>query len=147
VIHWSLGAEEMRALEAQLTSFVGESQARLAVLLDRAGRHLTSVGDGAGIDPTTFASLAAADFAASDQLAKLLGESEFASLYHAGEDHSMYLVDVGGHAILAVIFDARTTLGLVRLRTRSAAPKIAGAGVDEAWLAAASSEIDRLFDD
>ncbi|HKJ92680.1 MAG TPA: roadblock/LC7 domain-containing protein, partial [Longimicrobiales bacterium] len=107
---------------------------------------------------TTFASLAAADFAASDQLAGLLGEDEFTSLYHQGEAGSMYLADVAGSAILAAVFDHSTTLGMVRLKTRTVVPEVVellnelvgrpsqpGQGLDASWLSAAADEIDRLF--
>jgi predicted regulator of Ras-like GTPase activity (Roadblock/LC7/MglB family) len=157
---WSLRHQDLEALESALGEFLSEAHARCAVLVDRTGRSITSVGELGALDQTAFASLAAADFAAGDQLARLLGEQEFASLYHAGQSHSMYLADVGGHAILATLFDARTTLGLVRLRCRSAIPRmnevlaeisarppepVPGLGVDGGWLDAAADEIDRLF--
>jgi len=40
-------------------------------------------------DATAFASLTAADFSANDQLAKMIGEHEFASLVHQGEKESI----------------------------------------------------------
>lgn len=157
---WSLQATDMAALDSAMGIFVSEAGARCAVLVDRTGRSITAAGETGELDQTTFASLAAADFAASDQLARLLGEKEFASLYHAGASHSMYLADVDGHAILAALFDERTTLGLVRLRSRAAIPRLStvlaevnarpaqpvqGLGVDAGWLNAAADEIDRLF--
>ncbi len=158
--NWSLRKGDLDALDRVLGSFVSEAKARCALLVDRTGRSITAVGHTGDLDQTAFASLAAADFAASDQLARLLGEAEFASLYHAGSSHSMYLADVGGHAILATLFDGGTTLGLVRLRSRSAIPRmkevlaeistrpaepVSVLGVDDGWLSAAADEIDRLF--
>ncbi len=157
---FSLRADDLQALDSAMGTFLAESRARCVLLVDRSGRSITGAGDVAQLDQTTFASLAAADFAASDQLARLLGEKEFASLYHAGEHHSMYLADVGGLAILAALFDERTTLGLVRLRSRAVVPRLSsvlqdvsarpaqqlpGLGVDDGWLSAAADEIDRLF--
>lgn len=157
---WSLGQKDLDALNEVMVLFVSESGVRSALLVDRTGRAITIAGQADGLDQTTFATLAAADFAASDQLARLLGEKEFASLYHAGKTQSMYLADVGGHAILAALFDKGTTLGLVRLRSKALIPRmslvleevsarpvqpVAGLGVDEGWLSAAADEIDRLF--
>lgn len=154
----SLQEEDLQRLDALLRAFLAESGAKSAFVLDRTGRLLTSVGESASFDETTFASLAAADFAASDQLAILLGENEFTSLYHQGEAGSMYLSDVAGHAILAAVFDRRTTLGMVRLKTRSVLPKVVElfnelvgratsqkSGLDAGWLDDATDEIDRLF--
>lgn len=154
-----LGAEDVEQLNELLGGFLSESQARFAVLCDRTGRMLTSMGDMDGLDQLTFASLVAGDFAASDQLAAQLGESEFAALYHHGPQRSMFLADVGGSVILAVLFDQRTTLGMVRIRTKSLVPRCAAlfeqirtrgplgnlVQFETGWAAEAELEIDRLF--
>lgn len=155
---WAFEAQDLERLDALLGAFLDGSQARCALLLDRTGRLLTAAGDDAGFDRVSFASLAAADFGASDQLARLLGEREFRSLYHQGENGSMYLVDIAGHAILAALFDARTTLGRVRLKTKAVVPEFAslfaqiaardrtvGARLEAGWLTEVEDEIDRLF--
>ncbi|MFW6202640.1 MAG: roadblock/LC7 domain-containing protein [Gemmatimonadota bacterium] len=147
-------------LDAILASFLDETQARCAVLLDRDGRLLALTGETTEFDGTAFATLAAADFAAGDRLASLLGEDEFTSLYHQGEDHSMYLVDIGGTAILAALFDDdRSSLGLVRLTAKRAVPRFATLlaerpgedlhveGLGDGWADEAGSEVDRLFRD
>lgn len=152
-----LGPEDLDDLRRLLDVFVAESGARCALLLDRAGRHLTAVGDTGDLDETSFASLAAADFDAGDHLASLLGESEFRSLYHQGVDGSMYLSEIAGDALLAAVFDGRTTLGMVRLKTREVVPELAAllarvateerprVKLDSSFADDAVSEIDRLF--
>jgi len=155
----SVGTEDLEQLDGLLNVFLGETQARCALIVDRSGRLLTAAGDTAALDRITFASLVAGDFAASAQLATILGEREFSSLYHHGGDRSMYLADIAGWAILAALFDGRTTLGMIRLKTRSVVPKLAGRfeaiatraaapGISEfsgAWAEEAESQIDRLF--
>jgi predicted regulator of Ras-like GTPase activity (Roadblock/LC7/MglB family) len=155
----SIGADDIEQLERLLAAFLHETNARCTVLIDRTGRLLASAGDTGGFDQITFASLAAADFAASDQLATLLGEDEFTSLYHHGERHSMFLADLAGWAILAALFDRRTTLGMVRIKTRAMVPKFSAVFTDLAergpsgsvvpmdgsWAEDAEDEIDRLF--
>lgn len=159
--NWSFLPRDLEQLDRLLLSFLDATSARCALIVDRSGQLLTFAGDGLTFDGTAFASLAAADFSASDQLAQLLGEDEFKSLYHQGERDSMYLVDVGGRAILAALFDGGTTLGLVRLTTRKLLPEIENLFVtvsgrdsgmtrqpghfDSGWLSEAESEIDRLF--
>ena len=157
----SLSESDAARFTTLLGTFVEETQAFCALLCDRTGRLLTQSGDTGAMDNTTFASLVAGDFAASDQLAKLLGEEEFSSLYHAGEGRSMYLADVSGWAILAAVFDGKTTLGMIRLRSRTTVPKLleifreinerpaapSGIGMDTNWLDEAGDEIDRLFAD
>lgn len=153
----ALGPEDLQRINGMLEAFVEEAGARCGLLLDRSGRSVTASGDVGRLDETSFASLAAADFAASDQLAGLLGEPEFTSLYHQGINGSMYLVDVAGEAILAAVFDGRTTLGMVRLKTKEIVPRIGAllgevggrapvrSRLEEGWTDEAVSEIDRLF--
>ena len=62
--------------------------------MDRTGQLVTTAGERPDFDSTAFASLAAADFSANDQLASMIGEQEFSSLFHQGEKESMYLADV-----------------------------------------------------
>lgn len=153
-----LGPDDLELIKRILQAFVSEAGARCALLLDRAGRPLTAYGETRDIDEASFASLAAADFDASDQLAGLLGEQEFTALYHQGVDGSMYLSDLAGAAILAAVFDRRTTLGMVRLKTRAVVPELVALlealgrrppqgpeGLEDGWLDDAVDEIDRLF--
>lgn len=153
----SLEQVDVTQFEALLNGFIAEAQAYCAVLVDRSGRLLIHTGDSGAMDNTTFASLVAGDFAASDQLARLLGEEEFSSLYHAGQGRSMFLADVAGWGILAALFDAKTTLGMIRLRSRSVVPRIAAVfdsvaarpkrndAMDNTWVSEAEDEIDKLF--
>ncbi|HSJ26538.1 MAG TPA: roadblock/LC7 domain-containing protein [Longimicrobiales bacterium] len=154
-----LGSDDVRAFEELLTGFVTDTRAATVLLVDRAGRMLASAGDVGELDGTTFASLAAAGFSASSQLAVLLGEDEFSSLYHHGLNRSMFLADVAGTAVLAVLFDGRTTLGMVRIRSKLLVPALAQRFARLAadgpsgqvthmaaeWAEEAESEIDRLF--
>ena len=154
------GPEDLLAIDEVLGTFARETGARCAALIDRSGRLLTLTGETGAMDRITFASLVAGDFAASGQLASLLGEQEFSSLYHHGDGRSMFLADVSGWAILAALFDGRTTLGMIRLKTRTVVPKLVAlfeqlaargpVAVDSpigqgGWAAEAESEIDRLF--
>jgi predicted regulator of Ras-like GTPase activity (Roadblock/LC7/MglB family) len=159
---WSLDENDYQRITARLNDLLKESNARCALLVDRAGQLLASVGEQLSFDPTAFASLTAADFSANDQLAKMIGEPEFASLFHQGEKESMYLADVARRVILVVLFDERTTVGMVRLRVKQTvselvslfdemfrrdAPGAAPSGGPGGVLDGADDEIDKLFGD
>jgi predicted regulator of Ras-like GTPase activity (Roadblock/LC7/MglB family) len=152
---WSFGEEDAAAIAQILQKFLRESASRCALLVDRSGQLVTTAGDVPGFDATAFATLAAADFSANDQLARLIGENDFSSLFHQGKRESMYLADVGRRLILIALFDERTTLGLVRLKIKPAVVDLAklfeeifarprGTG-SRPTLGAADSEIDALF--
>lgn len=102
-----------------------DSNARVVFLIDKNGQQIAALGEIGGLDPTSLASLAAGNVAATDGLAKLLGEREFSNLFHEGEHDNLHINVVGGFAILVVIFDERSSLGLVRLRVKKATTELA----------------------
>jgi predicted regulator of Ras-like GTPase activity (Roadblock/LC7/MglB family) len=155
---WSFHEDDFRQIHAILSDFLGESNARTALIVDRTGQMVATVGVSPAFDQTAFASLTAADFSANDQLARMLGEPEFGVLFHQGERESMYLADVARRVILVVLFDNRTTLGLVKLRVKSAVTRLgqvftdmfnregtSAPGVETEFLGEAEDEIDKLF--
>ena len=101
-----------------------ESNAESVLLIDKAGQLITSAGNVGSIDMSSFASLSAADFAATSQLALLIGEAEFKTLYHQGKRFSLYVSIVAQSVILVVIFGQKTTLGLVRLKVNNITQKL-----------------------
>src|SRR6476646_7657406 len=153
---WSFTEDDFGAITKALERFLTDCNARCALLVDRTGQLVATVGDRPNFDATAFATLTAADFSANDQLAKLIGENDFNSLFHQGEKESMYLADVARRVILVVLFDSRTTLGLVRMKMRKTVVELtklfeivfARGGSAEAVtniLAGADDEIDKLF--
>jgi len=95
-----------------------DANAKVTFLIDKNGQQLAVAGQVDGLDPTSLAALSAGNVAATDGLAKLLGEREFSTLFHEGEHDSLHINVVSGRAILVVIFDERSSLGLVRLRVK-----------------------------
>lgn len=95
-----------------------DSNARGVLLVDRNGQFITCHGDVEALDTTSLASLTAGNIAATSGLAKLIGEREFPNIFHEGEQDHLHLSIVAERAILVVMFDRRTSLGLVRLRVR-----------------------------
>lgn len=155
---WSFREEDSTRIHAILNEFLREATARTGMIVDRTGQMVAIVGEEPTFDPTAFASLTAADFSANDQLARMIGEPEFGSLFHQGEKESMYLADIARRVILVVLFDNRTTLGLVKLRVRQTVVELrqvfeemfsrGPAGqpqVETGFLGEAEDEIDKLF--
>jgi predicted regulator of Ras-like GTPase activity (Roadblock/LC7/MglB family) len=162
--NWAVYEEDFWAIDESLTGFLDNSYCRGAALIDRTGQLVTTVGDFPDIDLDSFASLAAADFAANRELAALVGETDFSTLVHQGGEQGLYFQMVSDRVILAALFDRSTTLGLVRFQAKRATrrleevlddlmQKIEGGGmedVEEIALGAgfadeAEAEFDNLF--
>jgi predicted regulator of Ras-like GTPase activity (Roadblock/LC7/MglB family) len=102
-----------------------ESNAKVVFLVDKTGQLIASAGATQDIDTVSLASLTAGNIAATGGLAKLIGEQEFSLLFHEGERDNLHISIVGQRVILVVLFDARSSLGLVRLRVKKASEELA----------------------
>src|SRR5688572_10016356 len=118
--HWTLFEEGFRAVDAVLTDLLRRTQALGIHLIDRSGHLITSVGPESDFDLPTFASLAAADVAANAELGVLFGEQALDCVVCLGKPRSMASTLVAERVILVVLFDKRSTLGIVRLRSKRA---------------------------
>jgi predicted regulator of Ras-like GTPase activity (Roadblock/LC7/MglB family) len=160
---WSIYEEDYWAINSVLEDLLKSSNSGSGLLIDRTGQLITNVGTPPDFDVVAFASLCAADFEANNQLAHLIGEKDFSTLYHQGIDQSMYLARIARDVILVVLFDKSTTLGLVRLRVKRAVEELSAiverlfekleyrneeydkSVVDEEFTDGIESEIDKLF--
>lgn len=122
---WSLTKMDIDAVSAALGVLLRTSGAHSAMVVDRSGQLVTVAGRPIHFDTASFATLAAADFNANDQLAKLIGEADFSSLAHEGENESLYFVDIAHRLLLVVLFDKQTTLALVRMLAPGVAQELA----------------------
>jgi predicted regulator of Ras-like GTPase activity (Roadblock/LC7/MglB family) len=96
-----------------------ESFSRVVFLVDKNGQQIAVHGDVGNIDTTSLASLAAGNVAATGGMAQLIGEKEFPTLSHEGERESIHICIIG-RVLLVVVFDERSSLGLVKLRVKQA---------------------------
>lgn len=110
--------EEFQRLDQALKKLRQEANARAIFLIDRTGQQIAAAGEVEQFDTTSLASLTAGNVAATDGLAKLIGEREFSVLFHEGLRDHIHISIVAKRAILLVIFDERSSLGLVRLRVK-----------------------------
>lgn len=113
--------EEFRKIDSELQKLHQQANAKVVFLVDKNGQLIASAGDTHDIDTTSLASLTAGNIAATGGIARLLGEKEFTILFHEGEKDNIHISLIGQRIILVVIFDSRSSLGLVRLRVKKAA--------------------------
>jgi predicted regulator of Ras-like GTPase activity (Roadblock/LC7/MglB family) len=105
---------------------VKEANARVVFIIDKNGQLIAAAGDTEQLDTTSLASLTAGNIAATGGMAKLLRENEFTTQFHEGEKQNIHIQLVGNRVILVVIFDNKTSLGLVRLRVKKASEELNG---------------------
>ena len=112
--------EEQTALKNICGQLVKDALAKAIFIVDLDGQLISSTGETSGIDTTGLASLVAGSTAATGGLAKMLGEEDFPVHFHEGRKNHLHVSQLGESMILVVIFDERSSLGLVRLRVKRA---------------------------
>lgn len=105
--------------------FLETSQAKCVLMIDKEGHMVTKMGFTKSFDTTTLAALVAGSFASTREVAKLLGEPEFTVMFHEGTNENINVRLAGERALLVIVFDDRTTLGMVRVTADQLSEKIA----------------------
>ena len=98
-----LHEEEFARIREVISRLRTECNAKLIFLVDKNGQQIAANGELNSIDTTALASLAAGNVAATDSLARLIGEKEFSVLFHEGERDNLHISVVGGRVILVVV--------------------------------------------
>lgn len=153
--------EEFQQIRGILQKLKDDANAKMVFLVDKNGQQIAYNGDINNVDTTSLASLTAGNVAATDGLARLIGEKEFSVLFHEGERDNIHISIVGRRVILVIIFDERSSLGLVRLRVRKASGELegvfnrilekvekekeAGGGYESPFAEITDEDIDSLF--
>lgn len=110
-------------IQAVLSKLRSEASARVVFLVDKNGQQVAVQGEVGNLDTTSLASLAAGNVAATGGMARLIGEKEFPTLSHEGERESIHICIIG-RMLLVVVFDDRSSLGLVKLRVKQASREL-----------------------
>jgi predicted regulator of Ras-like GTPase activity (Roadblock/LC7/MglB family) len=116
--------QQFHQIKAVLAKLRMDSSARVTFLVDKDGQQIAVHGEIGNLDTTSLASLAAGNVAATGGMAQLIGEKEFPTLSHEGERESIH-ISVIGRMLLVVVFDERSSLGLVKLRSKQVCGELA----------------------
>ncbi len=151
--------EDIEQIDKILSEFLRLSGAKAALLIDKDGHMVTKRGEVKTIDMDTISALVAGSFAATKEMARLLGQDEFTALFHQGERDNIQLSLVGERTLLTILFDDRTTVGMVRLYAGETGKKLTevydaclvkneemgGPQLDQAYGDSAKEQLDNLF--
>ena len=152
--------EQIEKINQLLSKLIKGAEAKCALMVDKDGHLITRQGFTHSLDTTALAALLAGSFASTKEIARLVGEPEFSVLFHQGKRDHIHINLVGERSILVIIFDDRTTIGMVRLYAKEVggevraifeeqpkANKSAPEPVDEGFTQSVEQEMDNLFKD
>jgi predicted regulator of Ras-like GTPase activity (Roadblock/LC7/MglB family) len=108
--------KDIKKITYCLNKMVSSSMAHSVLLIDRSGQLIAQEGNTPEIDIISLSALTAANFGATAEIARMLGEEEFTLLFHKGRCENVYFSAIGEHVIMVTLFDDKTSLGLIRLQ-------------------------------
>jgi len=116
-----LSGHQYDGITKTLADLATKTKASAILFADMSGQLISQRGNTENMNTTVLSALAASDFAATSEMAKLVGEeAKFKLLFHEGEKRNVYLSNVGDNFFLVVVFDVSVTLGLIRIYTKKA---------------------------
>jgi len=149
-----LREQQYHEIKAVLARLRMEAEARIVFLVDKDGQQIAAQGDVGNLDTTSLASLVAGNVAATSGMAQLIGEKEFPTLSHEGDKESIHIAVIG-RLLLVVVFDERSSLGLVKLRSKQIARQLSSLfdeilradfdDMDSPFAEITDADIDSLF--
>lgn len=116
--------EQIDQINAIILRMIKKAEAKCALLVDKDGHLITRQGFTQSLDTTALSALLAGSFASTKEIARLVGEPEFSVLFHQGHKDHIHISLVGERCILAIVFDDRTTIGMVRLYAKETSDKL-----------------------
>jgi predicted regulator of Ras-like GTPase activity (Roadblock/LC7/MglB family) len=115
---------QSRLMTSVLTDLAAQAEAEAVFLGDAGGNILACISPPGSEAVQTIAALAAGSFSATKELARMIGETSFSSIYHKGENSSIYIQTVAGAFLLLIIFGKGTAVGLVKLYVDKASQEL-----------------------
>ncbi len=111
-----LTRNELEKLEEIVSEELLDSGAELVVIADLSGNMILRCGTLEMDDIFSLAALSAANFAATAEIAKLIGEDDFTLMFHKGGKRNIHFSRLGKDYLVITLFNDNVSLGLIRLK-------------------------------
>ncbi len=108
-----------------LRELIAKAGALTALLVTKEGIAVAEAGNSSYLNVTAMAALVAGMFAATREVARMVGEDQFSILLQQGENRHIHISLILGSKMMVVIFEDYQRIGLVRHEARRTAEKLA----------------------
>lgn len=112
-----LTEQGLQNVQAILHKLQQETNAKYLLLVEKSGQTIASAGDD---NPYAMAlsALVAGAFSSTREIARMLGEQEFRTMFQQGGKLNLFILQLDTHDFLTVVFDENSTLGIVKLKSQ-----------------------------
>lgn len=106
--------EDIQKIDETLREFLAQTDATVALVIDKGGFLITHQGHAENLDLTSIGALSSGAFLASQTIAGLVTEKDFNHTSLQGETASIFTVGVDEHCLLVVVFPSKAGIGVVK---------------------------------
>jgi len=114
---FAISEAQSKKLHSALHDLSVQAEAKSVFMSDRGGNIIAQTSQDQDGTIDNVAALAAGSFCATRELARMIGEPEFHSIFHQGERANIYIQSTVFDILILVLFGKETTPGLVKLYT------------------------------
>lgn len=118
------GRERSETIKGLLAKLVKRSDAFTALLISREGVCVSKAGSTESLNSTALAALVAGMFAATREVANIVGEEQFSILLQQGEKRHIHISLIGQKFMMVVVFEDYRRIGRVRHEARAIGPEL-----------------------
>ena len=115
--------EGIQRITELLNELQSETNAKTILLVEKSGQHLALVGEESP-HVMALSALVVGAFSSTREIARLLGEAEFKTMFQQGDNLNIFISLLDSQDLITVIFDEKTTLGMIKLKTQQMAKRI-----------------------
>lgn len=116
-MNYKLRQDQYSKIANIVFNYFEELSLHCVALIDMAGNVIVEYNNGKMITNIySLAALAAGNFAAVNEMARLVGEREFSLFFHKGQKESIHFTKINEAFLLISIFGPETSLGFLRLK-------------------------------
>ena len=120
-----LSQEQFKTVSSALKAFYVKTKCEAIVIAEHSGMVIGQQGKMSKATMPLLSALAAADYAATNEMAKIIGESDgFKVHFHEGANNNIYIRGVGDSYFMVIVFDKNTTFGMIRVLAEKVAEEI-----------------------
>jgi predicted regulator of Ras-like GTPase activity (Roadblock/LC7/MglB family) len=116
--------QELKTISTILLKLMNDTNATSAMLIDKSGQVVAVQGVETRRNATTLGALLAGVFSSSREVARLLNEKDFRSIFQQGVHENIYTSMVEEQWLLVIIFDKLTHIGLVKVLSKKASDEL-----------------------
>ena len=115
---------ELAIISTALNKLMNDTNATSVMLIDKSGQVIATQGAGVRRNATSLGALLGGAFSSSRQIAELLGERDFRTIFQQGVHQNIYTTMVEEQWLLVIVFDKLTHIGLVKVLSKKASDEM-----------------------